>query len=1226
MGFECRFLIGWLVFLAVLGGASGFAANFTLTATDVAPPAIVDAQRRAVLRVTVENPLDGGPATLHFASVGLRFENSAGAGLSTLEASKLFASIEIYRDANGSGSFELAADTFVSALYSPDIAPDGGLNMDFADSDPADLAVALGGSRNYFVVLTLSGAASSESPNTFRVTHLSAEAGASTATDAMSGGFLTLITGGSVTSKLITAAFNQPPTTTGIADVFAFDNALPGTVPLFPSFHDAEDASSQLSYSVTANTNPALFQFLAIEPANGNLLLRYAPGVSGSAQLTIQATDSLGKTVTAPLQVKIAPLITFGDFLTVHPGAGGPLESSLGNGQLNLLSYAFFLNEGINGGTAGLPRLQGTGNARVFTHLRPKVASDILYSYQISQNMATWAPAVRNVDYYENVRDIGDGSVRVELLLLGNLTKAFVRVQTQMIGGPPPPPAPASIVEPVPIPVAAVPLPPPPGVGAPIHQSAIFPAQTALTTTQAYASSVFVIDMDNDGYKDVVAASQNDDTVAWYHNNHDGTFGAKQVITSSADGVVAVRAGDLDNDGLVDVVCTSLNDAKVTWFKRNANGTFGAAQTLVSVAQFPTSLEIVDLDNDGKPDILWTSWLGDKVSWLKNLGGGSFAPTQAVATQTGAPWSAVAADLDGDGVRDIVTASINNRSVEWYKGNGNGTFGPRRILIMDSSVVLSPVSVAAADLDGDGLLDVIAGYAAANKIVWFRNTGNGTFSGQQVIATGILGVYSVTAADMNGDGRIDILSAAVNDSKIAWFRNLGEGNFGDPAQNELIISNEVSGAFSVASGDLDQDGRMDVVSASQDDSKVAVYFNRGGQTGVTTIDSAPALIRDGQKRDVLRIEVSSRGIVGDNFARLASVALLLESSPGVPLTTGQANALIENLYIYSDTNNSGSLELEIDSPMAVVSYLSLNAGRLTVPVRDDAPGVQIAPAATRSYFVVPHFTTNAASVVPNTLRITHFSDGPGRSTLKDSFSNTLLTVEGLTPSSVGSSVITAGVNHAPTTVGLPSLTVRDTVAPSSVAIQNYFADEEDDASVLRYAITAKTNPGLFSFVGIDANGILLLKYRPGISGVSNITVEATDTLGKSVATTFQASVALADTFAHWAAGNGGAAAGSNLMAYAFGLNPQVGGDVSGLPRTKIQGKVRVVSHAKPAWATDLTYQYEISQDMVTWIPAIKGVHYYEFAKDLPNALRQSDLVLMVNWSKAYLRVRAALAN
>ena len=53
--------------------------------------------------------------------------------------------------------------------------------------------------------------------------------------------------------------------------------------------------------------------------------------------------------------------------------------------------------------------------------------------------MFTWTPVVKNVDYYEHTKDLGDGSVRVELLLLGNWQTAFMRAQAQLVGPPPPP-------------------------------------------------------------------------------------------------------------------------------------------------------------------------------------------------------------------------------------------------------------------------------------------------------------------------------------------------------------------------------------------------------------------------------------------------------------------------------------------------------------------------------------------------------------------------------------------------------------------------------------------------------------------------------------------------------------------------------------------------------------------------------------------------------------------
>ena len=274
--------------------------------------------------------------------------------------------------------------------------------------------------------------------------------------------------------------------------------------------------------------------------------------------------------------------------------------------------------------------------------------------------------------------------------------------------------------------------------------------------------------------------------------------------------------------------------------------------------------------------------------------------------------------------------------------------------------------------------------------------------------------------------------------------------------------------------------------------------------------------------------------------------------------------------------------------------------------------------------MIPQLTTNAAGQTPNTFRMTHLTSGPAPSSARDAFSGALLTMEASPISSVASSLSTAQTNNAPTTISLPNINVSNTISVSSISVRSYFNDVEDGAAGLRYEITGNTNAGLFSFVGIDAAGKLVIRYRPGISGNANLTMKATDSLGKWVSSTFGVSVSLANTFGNWS-GVGGGAGQTGLLRYAFGLTP-LGGDVAGLPRLKIQGKARVVTHQKPMWATDLNYQYEISQDLVNWIPAIPGVHYYEFTKDLPNALRQSECVLLVGWPKAYLRVRANLTN
>ena len=103
-------------------------------------------------------------------------------------------------------------------------------------------------------------------------------------------------------------------------------------------------------------------------------------------------------------------------------------------------------------------------------------------------------------------------------------------------------------------------------------------------------------------------------------------------------------------------------------------------------------------------------------------------------------------------------------------------FGPPIII---SGSVIGPISIHAADLDGDGDLDLLSASWADDTIRWFENTdGVGSFGPEQVLSTVADRAYSVHAADFDGDLDMDVLSASFSDSTIAWYENVdGQGTF-----------------------------------------------------------------------------------------------------------------------------------------------------------------------------------------------------------------------------------------------------------------------------------------------------------------------------------------------------------------------------------------------------------------------------------------------------------------
>ena len=111
-----------------------------------------------------------------------------------------------------------------------------------------------------------------------------------------------------------------------------------------------------------------------------------------------------------------------------------------------------------------------------------------------------------------------------------------------------------------------------------------------------------------------------------------------------------------------------------------------------------------------------------------------------------------------------------------------------------------------------------------DKIAWYENDGNQNFT-ERVISTNADNTQDVFAADVDGDGDIDVLSASVDDDKIAWYENDGSQNF-----TERVISTAADNANTVFATDVDGDGDIDVLSASGADDKIAWYENPGTPT------------------------------------------------------------------------------------------------------------------------------------------------------------------------------------------------------------------------------------------------------------------------------------------------------------------------------------------------------------------------------------------------------------
>ena len=361
-----------------------------------------------------------------------------------------------------------------------------------------------------------------------------------------------------------------------------------------------------------------------------------------------------------------------------------------------------------------------------------------------------------------------------------------------------------------------------------------YPANTA-------PGGIVTADIDGDGDGDLVVTNPGIDpslvspstgnTLSILRNNGDGTFAAP---TTTSTGVgPSVTAGDFDGDGDVDLATANSTDNTISILVNDGAGNF-AAPVNFAAGDRPLINPPADIDGDGDLDLITTNTvavnldtgidIGNTISISRNDGAGNFAAPEVLTVGNGVA-GVIAADLDGDGNLDIVTANEGSNTLSVLRNTGSGTFAAPTTL----AVGVRPIDVVAADLDGDGDLDLSTTNFGGASVTVLANNGDGTFASGVSFATNEV-PSNLAAEDLDGDGDLDLAmlhaffttrSGETGGSTISILRNNGDGTLGAP--ESFPVGNTPVG---LVIADLDGIRHSDLATPNFDSNSVTVYLNQ----------------------------------------------------------------------------------------------------------------------------------------------------------------------------------------------------------------------------------------------------------------------------------------------------------------------------------------------------------------------------------------------------------------
>jgi hypothetical protein len=457
-----------------------------------------------------------------------------------------------------------------------------------------------------------------------------------------------------------------------------------------------------------------------------------------------------------------------------------------------------------------------------------------------------------------------------------------------------------------------------------------WPIWGAVATTNSGGSKGTSIDVNADGFADILVPNADSNTFSVLLSNGNGSFGLAQPYSTYA-APDTLYSADFNRDGLPDIVAGFTSAGGVQVFLGNSTGTLSVAGTYPTGGSNTSGMAIADFNQDGNVDLVVATASNANLSLLYGNGNGGFAPFINVPVDN-SPYQMTVADFNADGFPDLGVACFSSIKLQTLLGGKNGFAVPATFSPLNHTT-----GMVSGDVNQDGIVDLIV--EGNGQLYTYLGIGNGSFQAALTKATPSdgsfgFGGFLLAAADINRDGKQDILLQSP--SGLYTYLATSGGSYATAVVNPLYGTGTAS--FKPILSDFNGDGLVDVATPTALNN-IGVFLNNGNGTFTPTVNNfTPApngiALADINKDGKLDAVVSGGG------SNSVSVSLGQGNGTFSPSSGNYPVSFQPRTIIVADFNNDGNLDVAAaNTNGSTVSVLfGTGTGTLQAAINYSSPG------------------------------------------------------------------------------------------------------------------------------------------------------------------------------------------------------------------------------------------------------------------------------------------------